>query len=296
MKLIKLFFINFLNKINLFEISYLYLRLKYKNKYVRVINYHCTPNNEIDNFKRQIEFLNKFYISLNLEMLESYFESKNNSNKPGIIYTFDDGLSCNFAAVQALNSMGAYAWIMAPAKIVTFNSGSDTGELEFMRNNRIVCSDLNKSGCCNNLFLKLSHLNEAIHKGNEIVSHGFNHKRLSDKLSAEELYEEVITSKLVLENRLNHKIYSFAWVGGEWSSYGNNASKLIKNSTYKFVFSSNAGIITNLNNKLNIGRINIESYMDINTIKVKFAGLVDFKYFFKRFTVNWKLSKHNVSK
>jgi peptidoglycan/xylan/chitin deacetylase (PgdA/CDA1 family) len=70
--------------------------------------------------------------------------------------------------------------------------------------------------------------------GHLIGCHGMNHERLSSKLTNKQLYDEIFYSKQLLEKKLNTKIKTFCWIGGERWAYSSSAHKMIKISGYKF--------------------------------------------------------------
>ena len=76
-------------------ISYLLFRIRLLSTGIRVINYHCTPNYSVTQFKKQLKFYKKYFEDVNLIKLSNFYDKTDNGlrKSPGLIISFDDGLN-----------------------------------------------------------------------------------------------------------------------------------------------------------------------------------------------------------
>lgn len=65
-------------------------KIKYRTKWIRVFNYHSTPEIHMYQFEEQIKYEN--YCSVSKQDLWDLLESRWSKDKPSLIVWFDDGL------------------------------------------------------------------------------------------------------------------------------------------------------------------------------------------------------------
>ena len=257
-------------------ITPLLFKLQLTSDTIRIINYHCTPESDMVNFENQIILFKKYFNFLDSDQFKTFFKSTN--DKPGLIITFDDGLRSNFDfAVKILDKHNITGWFFVPSGILTSSS------LDFITKNDILIRQIytdNRYGIDEEEIKSLS-------KNHIIGCHTFNHYRFHECDSKFILTNEIINSKSTLEKLLEGKLVeSFCWVGGELNHYTNSAYKLIKESGYKFSFTTNNLRVKSSTDLFNLNRTNIESYYTIDLIFFQLSGLMDIFYFFKRRRVN----------
>ena len=96
--------------------------------------------------------------------------------------------------------------------------------------------------------MSFSDMIHLVNNGHCIGSHTLNHRRLSDLQTQKDLYNEIVSSKLVLEKEINNKIDHFAFPFGDISSISSTAMKLAIQS-YRYVYSGIRGLNTSQVNK-----------------------------------------------
>ena len=239
---------------------------------IRVVNYHCTPECDLYNFEKQILFYKKYFVVLDLDKFRLFFKSK--MLKPGLIITFDDGLRSNFDyATKILNKHKITGWFFVPSDFVKLNSINFTKDHDIIT--RQVYSD-ERYGMNSDELRILS-------KHHVIGSHTKSHYRFKSDDSYDILKNEILTSKVELENIIdNKKIDSFCWVGGELDHYTFNAYEMIKKAGYKYGFTTNNFRLKRNSDLYNINRTNIESNYSFHLLLFQLSGLMDISYFFKR--------------
>jgi peptidoglycan/xylan/chitin deacetylase (PgdA/CDA1 family) len=100
-----------------------------------------------------------------------------------------------------------------------------------------------------------SQINEMADFGIEFGSHLYEHIHLT-KYSSERIKHELSSSKAILENLLNKKVYSVAYPFGD---YDPQVLKSAKEAGYSFGVTTKAGIAS-IENKLELGRIPVKGY------------------------------------
>lgn len=248
-----------------------------KMPYVRALNYHDTPQQFASNLRSQLEWYSSHFIDCNYQQLRSLLEDGTwRGPKPGILISFDDGLKSNYdVAAPLLEEFGFTGWFMIP---VSFLDTDSAAHAEFASENHITHHGLNSG----DLAMSWDDVRDLERRGHIITCHSMNHRRLLGSLTDEELYEEIVHSKSVLESRLGHPVSGFTWVGGEESSYSRKAFSSILQANYSEVFCTNSEPIVAQQNSLFLNRSNIESNFSLNQVRLVLGGLYDRKYDAKR--------------
>ena len=229
-----------------------FINKKYKNNYVRVINYHNTENENIELFKKQIALYQKEFEIIDYEKFKQFLNKKLSfSNKPGLLITFDDGYICQYnCGAKVLDAYGIKGlFFVSPKK-------KNDNKLIYMNN---------------------SQFKELSDKGHSIGCHTSTHYRFNQNDDKEKLFYEIIESKQNIENAIEKAIDSFCYVGGELPVYTNESFELIKEN-YECSFTTLTQISTNKTNKLLIHRTNIESNWNMSLVKFQLSGLMDLFY------------------
>lgn len=245
-----------------------YLQKKLLGGFVRVVNYHDTPAAKLE---QQLKYFAKNYSNVTLEDLEKFLETKKwHKNKPGLIISFDDGLSSNFdTALPLLEKYGFTGWFfICPGFIDSFN------KQEFAEDNSIIAPTPYTP--------TWQQLKKAAKK-HVIGSHTMTHKRFG-ALSSSAVKFEIQESKKELEKNLKQEIKCFAWVGGEIKNYTKGE---LPKKTYEFIFQTNSAPITPATRKHQLQRTNIESFYPLYLVKFQLSGIMDILYWPKRKIVEW---------
>ena len=267
-------------------ISYILFRFQLLFIDFRSINYHCTPESEMNQFELHLKFFKKYFSNTSKKDLYNYFYNNKKIKKiPGIIITFDDGLRSNFDfALNLLNKYNFTGWFFIPVGFILNPS------LIFAKNNLITIKQDYKDG---RFGMNLLEINE-LKKNHVIGSHTYTHHRMNESDTDEILNFEITNSKLSLERLLeNYSVESFCWVGGEPHTYTKKAFEEIKKSNYKYVFATITEPITKNTTPFIIHRTNIETNNSIPLVMFQLSGFMDLFHLFRRIKIEKKLTRLN---
>lgn len=265
----KVILTNFIERTKILDLLLWFQRKLFKGCYIRAINYHDTPKRFEYNFERQLIFYKKYFCSVDLKNLECLLNGKW-KKKPGLIISFDDGLKSNYdVAMPLLEKYGFIGWFFIPVGLI------GTGR----------CKDFHHTGDENCSYMSWNEIME-LNKNHIIGCHTLTHCRLFNSLSEEKLKREIVDSKKILEDRLNSKNDIFCWVGGEEDTYTTKAVKYIRQAGYKYSFMTNNEPITNITNRFQLQRTNIEVNWPLHLVKFYLSGIMDIIYTKKRNKVN----------
>ena len=278
----KVIIANFLNYTYLSDIIFKILNIIYKKNYIRVINYHDTPKEYINNFEKQLIFYKKHFSPVSITDLKAFIDTGTlKKDKPGLIISFDDGLQTNYkVAKPLLEKYGFIGWFFIPSGFIETDPKDQN---DFVQSNNIT--SLSNSHPTKRIAMSWDQLFE-LNKKHVIGCHTFSHHRMNINDSKETLKKEIIESKALIEKRINSTIEVFCWVGGEENTYTKKASKYIAKSGYNFSFMTNSNPITKKTNPLQLQRTNVEAFWPFEVVKFQMSGILDLFYFFKRLRIN----------
>lgn len=175
-----------------------------------------------EDFYRQIEHLvDEGFIGLNVSEGLSF----GNSNKKGIVITFDDGCETD---------------LLIAAPILK--------EFNFNATFYVVAGLIGKPG-----YLSQNQLLELSNLGFEIGSHSMTHRFLSD-LHNSDLRYEIYDSKIHLEQIIGKTIHHFSCPGGRWSK---NVVRIVKESGYSSMSTSRIGTNHKKSDFYSLSRISV---------------------------------------
>jgi peptidoglycan/xylan/chitin deacetylase (PgdA/CDA1 family) len=269
--------------LNCFKIDILLinlLRLYNNNNFIRAINYHDTPTNFKNNFKKHLIFYKEQFSNVNYFDLDNFFiERKWKKEKPGIIISFDDGLKTNYdVAAPLLEEYGFTGWFFIPTDFIDYPYKNQTS---FAKINRIHFSyEDEKTG---QIAMSWDEIIDLDRRGHIICSHTKSHYRVTGSASDKLLKEEICESKINLENKLKHKINVFGWViGKDENDYSESAAYLICKAGYKYSFMTKSKIIKANDNPYQLQRTNIDACMANYLVTFQLSGILDSYYYRER--------------
>lgn len=273
---------NFFNYTYLSDIIFMIFNFIYGKNYIRVINYHDTPEQFKDNFEKQLTYFKKHFSPVSKETLQSFFDTgKLKKKKPGLIISFDDALSTNYnVARPLLEKYGFVGWFFIP---VGFIETDPKHQKNFAKLNKI--SSLSEIHNNERIAMSWKEINE-LNKNHVIGCHTFSHHRMNIDDTKEILKREILDSKKIIEKKINNSIDIFCWVGGEENTYTKTASKYIAKSGYNYSFMTNSNPITKKTNPLQLQRTNVETFYPFEMVKFQMCGILDLFYLMKRYRVN----------
>lgn len=246
--------------------------------FVKAVTYHDTPASLRDNLARHFAWYRDQYADCGLAKLEGLVRNGQwEHDKPGIIVTFDDGLSCNYeVAAPLLEEYGLTGWFMVPAGAPSL---AKDDEQSFSRDRLIqappAVSDRRS-------FMSWDEVRDLDRRGHQISCHSLGHKRLGPALTSAELEEEVVHARAVIEGELGHPVRTFAWVGGEEHAFSKQAYDRIRSAGYDFLFSTNCLPITGCQSPYDLERYHVDATFSLADVRLATGGLYDFLYGPKR--------------
>ena len=230
---------------------------------VFVLCYHSISNDwlygvSVSEFKKQINFLAKFYNFLTADDLKAYLEKNKGIPTPSVLITFDDG----YTDILKVKNFLKLKKIQPVLFLLSDENQVDRRELATDK------SLLNKSQI---LGLKKS--------GWAIGSHGATHQDFWN-LSDTQLKKEILDSKISLEKKLNCSINYFAYPKGR---YNQKVLNQVKKAGYKLGFSMDDGFIAGKTNRLSLPRVGINQSHGFDEFMALFSpSVIQFRRLCKR--------------
>lgn len=224
---------------------------KVSPRFIPVLMYHKVPEKPIDtkhrifvsrrNFEKHLRFfkfrgLTSITFKEYLEFSKGERPAKEFPKKPFII-TFDDGYKDNFDNVLPLTKkygIKGVLFLLGDFSVM----GNSWDEGEDVETNRMMTVEQKKAFAVN---------------GWEIGAHTLTHQDLT-KLDAERVRYELATSKLLLEEKLNIKVVSFAYPYG---FYNDETKQLVKECGFEFGIATDTGGMTIEDDRFAIFRVNM---------------------------------------
>lgn len=234
---------------------------KNKNKnYVRVINYHNTPEAYKDHFEQQLlYFIKNFTVISELDFYRFLKGEISFEDKPGLLLTFDDGTIDNLeVAAKVLNKYRL------------------SGLFFVFAQNLVEPSDI---------YMNHDQVIQLLRQGHTVGSHTYSHHRMAEEDTDSILHKEIADSKRVIEEHIKSPISSFCWCGGELNTYTEIAANIIRQN-YQYAYMTNCSPVFSGTNTFQIQRTNIEYHFPIAMIQFQLCGIMDKLYQKKRNTVN----------
>lgn len=195
-------------------------------------------------FERQIDYLQKHFQILSLDRIE---ESRRYPEKEDCcIITFDDGYRDNY-----LNAYPVLKKRHVPAAIF------------------VVSGNVGKSS----KWVSGDEMRDMVSHSMTIGSHTVSHPLLTD-ISSDEAFNEIMASKIQLEEMLGKTVDYFAYPRGKRTNYNETIRKMVENSGYKAAVTMENGLIGQERNRFELKRIGIRecpSYV----FKVRVSGFFE---------------------
>lgn len=245
----------FLDVIGINRITLYCLNKKYRNNYIRVINYHETKKKDFLNFEKQLKWYKKHYENVNMQQFQEFMQGKREYNKkPGIMLTFDDGIDNNYISAKGLLNKYSFTGYY-------FVSPDLVGTDGYMTWKEIV--DLNTDG-------------------HVIGSHTSTHHRMMEMDDNECLHKEIVESKRDIEQALGNNVDIFCWCGGEEQHYTKQAAEAVRAAGYMFGFMTNSFPVTHYTDPYQIERSNVDATWKMSLVRFQVCGWMDLKLRKKR--------------
>ena len=250
--------------------------------FIRAVNYHDVPPSRAADFERQLAFYAEHFECVGYSELLAFHEGRWESERPGIILTFDDGLRSHGDVVAPLlDRYQMVGWFMVPTAFV---DTPPEAQAEFAKAHAIDHAVDHDYGDPR-IALSWDQVRE-LSRRHVIGCHTWNHTRLAATLSREELEEEIPRAKEKLESELSAEVPVFTWVGGEEWTYSREAAEAIHRAGFRVSFMTNNQLIRPGCDLLQLQRTNIEAGDSEARMRFQLSGMLDVLYRGKRERVN----------
>lgn len=239
-----------------------------KNNRKIVLIYHAVGSGPwsipTELFKQQIRWLKE---NVDIVPITELLNCHKRKNKTQVAITFDDGYSCLYSVVLPIlkaEQIVATVYIntqwIADSEYTHKNSRADLGHYP------------------NEKFLTWNEVNILSTQGWEIGSHGVDHIDLT-KQSENIIQQELINSKITIEDKLQKKCTHFAYT---WGRHNMLVESEVKNAGYQYAAAAHHGVITCTDNLLALPRMNVALEYTITDFKNMITGKFDFLSYIHR--------------
>jgi peptidoglycan/xylan/chitin deacetylase (PgdA/CDA1 family) len=217
----------------------------------------CLP---LQKFISHLEFLSEICSIIKLSELVKILRAEKKGKEKYVAITFDDAYD-NFYhyAYPELIKRNIPATLFVPTAFV---GGYNSWDYRQGRDNPLL------------KIMKWEELRRLNANFIEIGSHGHSHKHMA-YLKEEKLKVEIMKSKEILEFELHAKVDSFAYPYGELFSFDERAIRILKESGYRYAFTTHFGRSSPSNDLYRLKRISIWEDDEIKDIKAKLLGYYD---------------------
>lgn len=223
-----------------------------------ILMYHSVNHNEVfftvspDNFKKQIDYLNKKkYNVVSLVSLADYLAKKDIPAKT-IVLTFDDGYKDNYFNVFPLLKKYKFPATIFLSTGFIGKEKKSAGVLLPMLNWEEI-EEMHRSGLV------------------DFQPHTINHLKLT-KVSLNEAEREILESRDIVEKNLNKKCHFFAYPYGDCNE---GIMEILSKSGFKGALALREGLISNNSDLLSLKRNSIDSSVGFSQFEGKLGLAVD---------------------
>lgn len=239
-------------------------------KFLRVLNYHDTPQRSAEGLQQQLAFYLQHFDPAGPEDLDACLENRWTGGRARLLITFDDGYRSNYeVAAPLLEEHGFRAFFFLPEARIADNRAAADASF-------VASVDEPEPRMC------WAEVRDLKARGHAIGCHTRTHVRLADDLSPERLADEITVAGSDIARKLGHPVDDFCWVGGEEWSYGAGAFEEIRRGGYRRVFMTNLFPVLPGSSPIWIQRTNVESSWPLDHVKFYLSGVMDLVYASKR--------------
>jgi hypothetical protein len=239
-----------------------------------VLNYHGTPKKFLNNFRLQVNFFqDRFHIISPLE-LEAFFEDKlEASNKPYLLFNFDDGTRNNLYAAEVLHEYGIRALFFVVPEFV--NCRDESQGAYFLKNINPISNPQINDTREDIMAMSWRELEELVAAGHEVGSHSSTHTMKVAGADCRSRQYEIVESRRMLAEGLSlnpDQIRSFCGPVDSLLSISPSELTLIRDH-YRYFFSSFPGSNLKPKNPYFIKRVHVEAFWMLSTVKFALSNL-----------------------
>ncbi len=230
-------------------------RLIYRDRFVRAISYHETPREMAHKLEQHMRYYRRHFRPIMRPEFDAVLAGGGAEGRPGLLISFDDGSISNYeVAAPLLENYGFRGWFF-------------------------VCSGLigshEHAGHQAENYMSWAQIRELQQRGHIVGSHTSTHMRLSEGVGADDLESEVRGSKIRLEAELGSEVDSFCWVGGEENSHCPAAAQSVRDSGYRYAFTTSSAPLDRHTDPLMIQRTNVDISHSMARLRLALSGAGD---------------------
>jgi peptidoglycan/xylan/chitin deacetylase (PgdA/CDA1 family) len=239
-------------------------------RFVRVLNYHDTPQRWADGLERQLGFYREHFDPATPDDLEACLDGRWTGRRPRLLITFDDGYRSNHdVAAPLLEKHGFRGYFFLPESAIASDRAAADAAFAV-------------AGGEPEARMSWPEVRDLEARGHRVGCHTRSHVRLADDLPAARLADEITQAGRDMAAKLGHPVEDFCWVGGEEWSYGAGAFDEIRRAGYRRVFMTNLYPVLPGSSPIWIQRTNVEASWPLEQVKFYLSGLMDVAYAPKR--------------
>jgi len=243
---------------------------------VRVVKLHGTPAKYAAALRRQVDWVSKHFSIIDFQTFHELWTKPKSaigmSNRPLVLFTFDDGLESNYhVAAPVLESVGARGVFFVVPQFAQCTSHEAR---------QFFCTHIHPRSVQNK---NVSHedwkpmtskqIADLAARGHTIGNHTFSHVRLS-ALPASQLYHEIVESSRMIQLWTGKPVDAFAWTFS-WHDITLEAWRLACRH-HAFCFAPCPGEVdVSVDTPDLICRTNVEAHYSSHEYRFMFAGLTD---------------------
>ena len=248
----------------------------YNKNSITIINYHGILDQDLMNFIKQIEFLNKNYSIISPYEFFDFLKGKLIIKKHSILFTFDDGFISSFKAIQNyLNPLNIKVFFFIPSLFIKklkteYKNDISNNFFSGKYNNKTLPDEFKP--------LSINNLNSLIDQGHIIGAHTHTHKDISKLKNDYELNEEIIKPKILYKKKFNIDINSFAFPYGRINNINYELLKKISEN-YDYCFSNIRGSNNSKTSRYGIKRQNVSPDMPLKYLSFIIEGGLNLYWF-----------------
>ncbi len=228
-------------------------------KELMVVNYHGTPLKFIHAFEEQVLFFKRHFNIIRPEQLDDFYTEGFKSNRPSLLFTFDDGLKNNLHAIKILDKHQLKALFFVIPDFI--DTSPELQKDYYLQNIRPKLNSAIESEPEDFTSLSWNEIKSLISEGHKIGSHTSTHS-LKSTLAIEKSKYEIIDSKKKIAEKLGlglGEINAYCSPNNTLFSTGAKEAKLIR-AHYKYHFTTFPGSNLEDKNQQFIKRSNIECF------------------------------------
>lgn len=235
-----------------FAMAYaMYLKISNYDRRKVVLYYHSITNEQVDGFRRQMEYLAKTY---KVVRTSEIMAAEPEDGQAVIAITIDDAFRNVYEnALPVLREYSLPAAVFVPVGNLGYTPQWDVEE-------GVGDKDMP--------IMTYQQLIEMDREGFEVFSHTFSHPKLTE-VDKKKLYVEVAGSKRILERLLGHEVTAISYPYG---IHNDRVCRAAKEAGYSHGFTIEPTMINGATDNFRIGRFEVSAEESLVKFKLKCSG------------------------